>query len=172
MVIGRKLGDGFRKLVSFGIIQLHWTSALRHGVTFYTARKGPYIKSGDSMKQQTSQCVGRGSFIWRGGEKGDTDTPVPLVAIQQKYSNGTTNDKKSLPRTGIDPMPLAFKAGVLACFRGKWYRTHVTCFQGNCHVHCTSTGSATLHYGLVRDASDGESDENETSVSNQARHVL
>ena len=68
---------------------------------------------------------------------------VLLVRIQQNYSNGTTNDKKLLPRTGIDPMPLAFKAGVLACFRGKWYRTRVTCFQGKCHVHCTV--SATLH---------------------------
>jgi len=73
-----------------------------------------------------------------------TQTPVPFVGIQQKvtYSNETTNDKKSLPRMGIDP-PLAFKAGVLACFRGKWSRTRVTCFQGKCHVHCTS--SATLH---------------------------
>jgi len=72
-----------------------------------------------------------------------TQTPVPFVGVQQKYTNETTNDKKSLPRMGIDPMPLAFKVGVLACFRGKWYRTRVTCFQGKCHVRCTS--SATLH---------------------------
>jgi len=72
-----------------------------------------------------------------------TNTSMPLVGIQQKYSNGTTDDKKSLPPTGIDPMPLAFKAGVLACFRGKWDRTRVTCFQGKYHVHCTI--SATLH---------------------------
>jgi len=45
-----------------------------------------------------------------------TQTPVPFVGVQQKYSNETTNDKKSLPRMGIDHMPLAFKAGVLACF--------------------------------------------------------
>jgi len=63
MVIGRKLGDGFWKLVSFRIIQLHQTSALCHRVDFYMARKGPYIKSGDSMKQQTHHCSRRGGFI-------------------------------------------------------------------------------------------------------------
>lgn len=114
----------------------------RARVAFYTARKGPYIRSGDSMK-------GRRSFHnFMDGEEVRklTQTPVPFVGIQvysKRYSNETTNDKKSLPHMGIDPMPLAFKAGVLACFRGKGYRTRVTCFQGKCRVHCTS--SATLH---------------------------
>ena len=31
--------------------------------------------------------------------------------------------KKSLPKTGIDPMPLAFKASGLACFRGRHDQT-------------------------------------------------
>ena len=34
------------------------------------------------------------------------------------------NEKILLPKMGVDPMLLAFKASVLACFRGKHDRTH------------------------------------------------
>ena len=34
------------------------------------------------------------------------------------------NGKILLPKTGVDPMLLAFKASVLACFRGKRDQTH------------------------------------------------
>ena len=52
----------------------------------------------------------------------DITTPFVCVAMDHK---------KSLPLTGIDPTQLAFKASVLACFKGKCDQTHTTCFQGN-----------------------------------------
>ena len=52
-------------------------------------------------------------------------------------------DKKLLLQRGIDPMPLAFKASPITCFRGKWDRIRATRFQGKCHVHHTS--GATLY---------------------------
>ena len=51
--------------------------------------------------------------------------------------------KNTLPQTGIDPMPLAFKASLLTRFRRGWDRTPSTRFQGKFHVNCTS--GATLH---------------------------
>ena len=66
-------------------------------------------------------------------------------------------------------MPLAFKAGVLACFPGKWYRICLTCFQGKCHIHCTI--SATLQQQRVWDMNE-KLDENESFVSNQTQRVL
>ena len=58
------------------------------------------------------------------------------------------DDKKSLHKTGIDPVPLAFKAGVNACFPGSVIEPMPPlAFQASgiatapLVLHCTSTRS-------------------------------
>jgi len=47
------------------------------------------------------------------------------------------NEKILLPKAGVDPMLLAFKVSVLACFRGKRDRTHgyLLSRQEGCPLH-------------------------------------
>ena len=46
------------------------------------------------------------------------ETLSKIVSLHSTTLPGN-GDQKLLPQTGIDPMPLAFEASVLACFRGK-----------------------------------------------------
>jgi hypothetical protein len=65
-------------------------------------------------------------------------------------------------------MELAFKAGLLSHFRGRWDRTGATHFQGKCHVHCTS--GATIYQQRVSSV-NRKWDKNKSFISLQEQHV-
>jgi hypothetical protein len=73
-----------------------------------------------------------------------------------------------LPKTGTDPLPLAFEANVLLRFPDEWDRPYFPCSQGKFHVHCTV--DATLHYHSVSNM-DGKFDWNKFFLSLQGLHV-
>ena len=102
--------------LSFRIIQLLRTSDLViSGRTRRSRSQFPFIRQvrNRTLKMtiqwniKSSHCLGS-----LRGKQGDTNTSVSLVGIQQKYSDGTTNDKKNITAKGN--------------------RSHATCFQGRC----------------------------------------